>query len=173
MVENSSSDMIISLVSHITRDRSVDGTAALQATQPMIELQLTSCIVVLSSVYFVRTVQWELVRTTTRSTLPAWRSTLSSLKEAKHARQIRAKILSHFERAASPTTSLAEKELLLQFVVVGGGPTGVEFAGQIGTQQHARMQLTFEWNHALTPHFFFSSLFLCMISRRADRLPRL
>jgi len=52
------------------------------------------------------------------------------LKEAKHARQIRAKILSHFERAASPTTSIEEKKLLLQFVVVGGGPTGVEFAGQ-------------------------------------------
>ena len=52
------------------------------------------------------------------------------LKEAKHARLVRSKILSHFERAASPTTSLAEKELLLQFVVVGGGPTGVEFAGQ-------------------------------------------
>jgi NADH dehydrogenase FAD-containing subunit len=53
------------------------------------------------------------------------------LKEAKHARIIRAKILSHFERAASPTTSLAEKEQLLQFVVVGGGPTGVEFAGEL------------------------------------------
>ena len=52
------------------------------------------------------------------------------LKEAKHARQIRAKILSHFERAASPTTTIEEKKLLLQFVVVGGGPTGVEFAGQ-------------------------------------------
>jgi len=53
------------------------------------------------------------------------------LKEAKHARIIRAKIMDHFERAASPTTSLAEKEGLLQFVVVGGGPTGVEFAGEL------------------------------------------
>jgi len=53
------------------------------------------------------------------------------LKEAKHARIIRAKILSHFEKAASPTTSLEEKERLLQFVVVGGGPTGVEFAGEL------------------------------------------
>ena len=53
------------------------------------------------------------------------------LKEAKHARLIRSRILSHFERAASPTTSVAEKEALLQFVVVGGGPTGVEFAGEL------------------------------------------
>jgi NADH dehydrogenase FAD-containing subunit len=53
------------------------------------------------------------------------------LKEAKHARIIRKEILEHFERASSPTTSIEEKQKLLQFVIVGGGPTGVEFAGEL------------------------------------------
>ena len=53
------------------------------------------------------------------------------LKEAKHALLIRKNILEHFERASSPTTSIAEKERLLQFVIVGGGPTGVEYAAEL------------------------------------------
>lgn len=65
------------------------------------------------------------------------------LKEAKHARVIRKHILEHFERAASPTTTAAEKELLLQFVIVGGGPTGVEFAGELVDFIHSDMKKQF------------------------------
>ena len=43
---------------------------------------------------------------------------------------IRARILSAFERA-EVTESEEERRALLTFVVVGGGPTGVELAGAI------------------------------------------
>ena len=53
------------------------------------------------------------------------------LKELDDARKIRRKIIENFERAAVPGTSDEEKERLLHFVVVGGGPTGVEFAAEL------------------------------------------
>lgn len=36
-----------------------------------------------------------------------------------------------FERASLPSISVEEKKKLLSFVVVGGGPTGVEFAAEL------------------------------------------
>lgn len=53
------------------------------------------------------------------------------LKELHDARRIRGKIIENFERAAVPGTSEDEKKRLLHFVVVGGGPTGVEFAAEL------------------------------------------
>jgi len=47
------------------------------------------------------------------------------------ATEIRTRILLAFERAEK-TTSAAERAALLTFVVVGGGPTGVELAGALG-----------------------------------------
>ena len=52
------------------------------------------------------------------------------LKEIKHARKIRHKLLSLLEEASLPGLSREERERMLHFVVVGGGPTGVEFAGE-------------------------------------------
>ena len=52
------------------------------------------------------------------------------LKEIKHARKIRHKLLSLLEEASLPGLSKEERERMLHFVVVGGGPTGVEFAGE-------------------------------------------
>ncbi len=40
------------------------------------------------------------------------------------------KILDCFEKANLPTTSEDEKKKLLSFVVVGGGPNGVEVAAE-------------------------------------------
>jgi NADH dehydrogenase FAD-containing subunit len=53
------------------------------------------------------------------------------LKELSHARAIRQRILECFEHASNPALTQAEKERLLHFAVVGGGPTSVEFAAEL------------------------------------------
>ncbi|MCI0707618.1 MAG: FAD-dependent oxidoreductase [Ignavibacteriae bacterium] len=53
------------------------------------------------------------------------------LKELADARAIRQRIIECFENAASPSVSDDERRRLLHFVVVGGGPTGVEFAAEM------------------------------------------
>ena len=53
------------------------------------------------------------------------------LKDVGDARKIRNRLLSCFETAALPTTSLAMKKQLLNFAVVGGGPTGIEWSAEI------------------------------------------
>ncbi|XP_004365104.1 NADH dehydrogenase [Capsaspora owczarzaki ATCC 30864] len=53
------------------------------------------------------------------------------LKQVQDARDIRAKIMDNFEQAALPTTPVDEKRRLLHFLIVGGGPTGVEVAAEI------------------------------------------
>jgi NADH:ubiquinone reductase (non-electrogenic) len=53
------------------------------------------------------------------------------LKEVLDARRIRSAISDAFESAMIPTQTIEEKKRLLHFVVVGGGPTGVEFAAEV------------------------------------------
>ncbi|GBG27407.1 External alternative NADPH-ubiquinone oxidoreductase B1, mitochondrial [Hondaea fermentalgiana] len=53
------------------------------------------------------------------------------LKHLHHARQIRNRILECFERAAIHLTDDAERDRLLTFVVVGGGPTSCELVGEL------------------------------------------
>lgn len=53
------------------------------------------------------------------------------LKEVSDARLIRQRIIDNFERAALPTLDADERKRLLHFVVVGGGPTGVEYAAEL------------------------------------------
>lgn len=52
------------------------------------------------------------------------------LKELSDARAIRQKIVENFERACKPGRPIDEIKHLLHFVIVGGGPTGVEFAAE-------------------------------------------
>lgn len=52
------------------------------------------------------------------------------MKEVSDTVGLRKKIQEAFELAALPGTSEAERRKVLHFVVVGGGPTGVEFAGE-------------------------------------------
>lgn len=54
------------------------------------------------------------------------------LKEVEHARDIRKEVMNRFEKAALPETSSVERDRLLHFIVVGGGPTGVETAAEFG-----------------------------------------
>ncbi|KAM3689528.1 hypothetical protein ACB098_09G054500 [Castanea mollissima] len=53
------------------------------------------------------------------------------LKEVDDALGIRKKVIDAFERASLPSISEEEKKRILHFVVVGGGPTGVEFAAEL------------------------------------------
>ena len=53
------------------------------------------------------------------------------LKQLKDARNIRNRLIDCFERASSPACTAEEKKRLLTFVVVGGGPTSVEFASEL------------------------------------------
>lgn len=53
------------------------------------------------------------------------------LKEVEDAQRIRRTVIDCFERASLPTLNDEERKRILQFVVVGGGPTGVEFAAEL------------------------------------------
>ena len=59
-----------------------------------------------------------------------WAEVAPGLKTIEDATEIRRRVLSAFERAER-STDPAERTRLLTFVVVGGGPTGVEMAGAI------------------------------------------
>jgi NADH:ubiquinone reductase (H+-translocating) len=59
-----------------------------------------------------------------------WAAASSGLKSLDDAEAMRSRVLGAFERAESRTDP-AEIAQLLTFVVVGGGPTGVELAGSI------------------------------------------
>ncbi|OEL22002.1 External alternative NAD(P)H-ubiquinone oxidoreductase B3, mitochondrial [Dichanthelium oligosanthes] len=53
------------------------------------------------------------------------------LKEVEDAQNIRKSVLKCFERASLPNLSEEERRKNLHFVVIGGGPTGVEFAAEL------------------------------------------
>jgi NADH:ubiquinone reductase (H+-translocating) len=61
---------------------------------------------------------------------PEWEPVAPGLKTLEQALEIRRRILSAFETAESEPDS-ARQRALLNFVIVGGGPTGVELAGAI------------------------------------------
>ena len=60
----------------------------------------------------------------------AWESGAPGLKTLEDALEIRRRILLAFERAERETNA-GRRRALLTFVIVGGGPTGVELAGAI------------------------------------------
>ncbi|KAF7342050.1 FAD/NAD(P)-binding domain-containing protein [Mycena venus] len=61
------------------------------------------------------------------------------LKDVKDARAIRVRILECFEQAMQPTLSDIDRRNLLNFCIVGGGPTGVEFASELHDLLHAEI----------------------------------
>ena len=71
-----------------------------------------------------------------------WARVAPSLKSIEDATDIRRKILLAFERAEA----VAEEDIrrrLLTFVIVGGGPTGVEMAGAVAELAHATVARDF------------------------------
>jgi NADH dehydrogenase FAD-containing subunit len=63
--------------------------------------------------------------------IPGVREHTFFLKEATDARSIRERIVYCLERADVPGITDEERKKLLTFVIVGGGPTGVEFAAEL------------------------------------------
>ncbi|KAM0952430.1 putative NADH:ubiquinone reductase (non-electrogenic) [Dioscorea sansibarensis] len=53
------------------------------------------------------------------------------LREVNHAQEIRKKLLLNLMLSENPGISEEERKRLLHFVVIGGGPTGVEFSGEL------------------------------------------
>lgn len=73
---------------------------------------------------------------------PEWESHAPGLKSVEDALEMRRRFLLSFE-AAERASAAGERDALLTFVIVGGGPTGVELAGMIPEVTH----------HALTGEF--------------------
>lgn len=73
-----------------------------------------------------------------------WEEAAPGLKSIKDATQIREKILSAFE-SAEMESDPERRRALLRFVIVGGGPTGVELAGAIA--ELARYALAKDFQH--------------------------
>ena len=63
--------------------------------------------------------------------IPGVKENAFFLKELADARSIRNRIIANFELATQPLSSLADQERLLHIVIVGGGPTGVEFGAEL------------------------------------------
>lgn len=61
---------------------------------------------------------------------PEWEENAPGLKTLEQATEIRRRILLAYEKAETETDSLIQKQHMT-FVIVGGGPTGVELAGAI------------------------------------------
>ncbi len=60
-----------------------------------------------------------------------WRQVAGEVKSLESAISVRSRLLDAFERAELSTAE-SDRRAEMTFVVVGGGPTGVEIAGQIG-----------------------------------------
>jgi NADH dehydrogenase len=63
--------------------------------------------------------------------VPGVKEHANFLKDVGDARAIRRRLLECFETAALPTTPDDVRRQILHFAVVGGGPTGIEFAAEL------------------------------------------
>lgn len=77
-----------------------------------------------------------------------WALFAPGLKTIEDATAIRRKVLLALERAEVETDK-AKRDALLTFVVIGGGPTGVELAGAIAELAHRSVSQDFR---SITPH---------------------
>ena len=71
-----------------------------------------------------------------------WRPLAPGLKTLEDALNIRRKVLLAFERAEREP-DVARRQALLTFVVIGGGPTGVEMAGALAEISHQSLARDF------------------------------
>ena len=73
-----------------------------------------------------------------------WRRLAPGLKTIEDALEIRGRVLLAYERAERETDA-AKRDALLTFVVIGGGPTGVELAGALA--EISRQSLARDFRH--------------------------
>lgn len=74
-----------------------------------------------------------------------WEPFAPGLKTLEQATEIRRRVLTAFEKAEALPKDSPERKSLLSFVIVGGGPTGVELAGAIG--EMSRTTLARDFRH--------------------------
>ncbi|MQY45749.1 NAD(P)-binding protein [Rhizobiales bacterium RZME27] len=79
-----------------------------------------------------------------------WRANAPGMKTIHEARQIRQRLLSSFEKAERAHDE-QEKRNLLTYVVIGGGPTGVEMAGAIS--ELGRFMINRDFRHIQPDQF--------------------
>ncbi|GFZ05605.1 NAD(P)H dehydrogenase B1 [Actinidia rufa] len=60
-----------------------------------------------------------------------WKYTATFMQEVEDAQRIRRTVIDCFEKAVLPGLSEEERQTNLHFIIVGGGPTGVEFAAEL------------------------------------------
>ncbi len=71
-----------------------------------------------------------------------WEPDAPGLKRVEDATDVRRRLLTAFEKAEAADDEM-ERRALLSFVIVGGGPTGVELAGAIAELAHFGMEKEF------------------------------
>ena len=84
---------------------------------------------------------------------PEWERFASGLKSIEDATEIRGRILLAFE-AAEREQGLERRQAWLSFVVIGGGPTGVEMAGALGELSRDTLQGDFRYIHPADARIF-------------------
>lgn len=72
-----------------------------------------------------------------------WEPYAPGLKTLEQATEIRRRVLTAFERAEAHPENTKERKRLLTFVIVGGGPTGVELAGAIAEMSRTTLAQDF------------------------------
>lgn len=79
-----------------------------------------------------------------------WEPLAPGLKTIEDALEMRSRILHAFEEAELASDDEARSRAALTFVIVGGGPTGVELAGTIGELAHVTMRGEFRRTNPAT-----------------------
>ncbi len=101
-----------------------------------------------------------------------WKDVAPALKTLEDALDIRARILLAFE-AAETESDPGERQRWLTFVVVGGGPTGVELAGQIAEISRDTMRDQFRaFNPAAARVYLVEGADRVLLSFRDDQSER-
>jgi NADH:ubiquinone reductase (H+-translocating) len=72
-----------------------------------------------------------------------WEPHAPGLKTLEQATEIRRRVLTAFEQAEAHPEHTSARKRLLTFVIVGGGPTGVELAGAIGEMSRTTLAKDF------------------------------
>ena len=99
----------------------------------------------------------------------SWRTRALSLKTLEDALTMREQILLAFERAEM-TVDAAERRKLMTFVIVGGGPTGVELAGAIGELAKSTLARDFRRIKPAEAQVFLLEAGPCLLSGFPSRL---
>jgi NADH:ubiquinone reductase (H+-translocating) len=101
-----------------------------------------------------------------------WKPFAPGLKTIDDARELRRKVLTAFEEAELESDPRRIEELLT-FVIVGGGPTGVEMAGAIAEMAHKTLNDEFEHIDPHNAHILLIEALPRILGPFSEKLARL